>query len=123
MRVRILPLALLLASHCSESSGTARHDDAGANEADVALDAAAADCGTLEWGDPACTSCTNANCCNLELLCEALASCAPLHQCWTQCGGDRSCQTACGSTYIDSISNYNAILNCQTSACLSVCRD
>jgi hypothetical protein len=117
------PFALLLASHCSPSGGANALADAGANEAEVVADATAVDCGALGWVDPECTSCTNAGCCELEALCATLPSCSPLHQCWTACAGDAGCQAACGTTYIDSISNYNAILNCQMSTCRTECGD
>jgi hypothetical protein len=79
------------------------------------------DCGPLEWNAPACAACTAASCCALEWLCTEIETCEPLNLCANACGGDASCVTGCGSTYIDSISNYNAVLNCQMSYCRTEC--
>jgi hypothetical protein len=61
------------------------------------------------------------NCCDVQSLCIAVPTCAPLHGCWSACAGDANCERACGDKYIDAISNYNAIINCQFNACSSPC--
>jgi hypothetical protein len=81
----------------------------------------AADCGSLGWADVACSECTHAHCCALESLCASITACAPLNECSTACGTDASCAMGCGVRYIDAISNYNAILNCQINSCQAQC--
>jgi hypothetical protein len=88
---------------------------------DAPADAGASDCGGLAWKTPACGSCTDEHCCDLEKLCAAIPSCAPLDACWNACGGDGGCQNGCGTQYLQAISNYNAILNCQNNSCAAVC--
>jgi hypothetical protein len=44
-----------------------------------------------------------------------------LSACTAQCRADASCGTACGSMYTPAVSNYAAILNCQSYACPSDC--
>jgi hypothetical protein len=100
----------------ASSSLDARLDDGDAFSID-----SAAQCGFTDWGDDACTSCTAKNCCDVQSLCIAVPTCAPLDGCWSACSGDASCERACGDKYIDAISNYNAIINCQLNACSSPC--
>jgi hypothetical protein len=111
---------------CSSSGNTG--SDAGLQVdagAEAAADAAgigdAPDCGPLVWSPSACASCTHASCCQLEELCLAIASCVPLNQCFVACGADAGCTQGCGARYVDAISNYNAILNCQIASCTSQC--
>jgi hypothetical protein len=115
-------------SGCS-SSGASGSDgglpaDAGAEAASDAAGAAdAPDCGPLVWTPSACASCTHASCCQLEEQCLSIASCVPLNECFTACGTDAGCTQGCGARYVDAISNYNAILNCQITSCASQCNE
>jgi hypothetical protein len=78
-------------------------------------------CGSLVWSSPACASCTDQSCCNLEVLCAAIPTCVPLSACWNACDGDGGCTNGCAMQYIDAISNYNAIRNCQRNSCAAAC--
>jgi hypothetical protein len=78
-------------------------------------------CGGLVWLSAACASCTDESCCDIERLCVAIPTCAPLNACWNACDHDAGCTAGCGMQYIDAISNYNAILNCQRNACAAQC--
>ena len=80
-----------------------------------------AECGFTDWGDDACTSCMAQNCCDVQSLCIAVPTCPTLHSCWSACSGGAICERACGDMYINAISNYNAIINCQLNACSSLC--
>jgi hypothetical protein len=117
-----LMASLLYLAGCS-SSGAAG-SDAGLREdagAEAATDGAGPDCGPLVWSPGACASCTHASCCQLEEQCLAIASCVPLNACFVACGTDAGCTQGCGARYVDAISNYNAILNCQITSCASQC--
>jgi hypothetical protein len=79
-------------------------------------------CGALNWPSSDCAACTDQSCCQVADWCGAVASCAPLSQCMDACGdAGTSCETACALRYNDAISNYNAILNCQSSYCAASC--
>jgi len=118
---------------CASNGTGAPPADAGLDSSDGASDTGptgdggdggspeAADCGTLVWSTPACATCTSQSCCGAEALCAAIPSCAPLSACWNGCGADAGCTSACGSQYAAAISNYNAILNCQSEYCSMAC--
>ena len=103
------------------STGDAGPADAGSDGPEDSGSPDAADCGTLAWKSPSCASCTQASCCAVEAICAAIPTCAPLDACWSACGADAGCTNACGAQYIDAISNYNAILNCQHNSCATEC--
>jgi hypothetical protein len=103
------------------SSSRAPSEDASSDAVQAADAGDAMDCGSLAWGAPACAACTDIHCCSLESLCAAIPSCTPLSQCTLACGADAGCAMACGATYVDSVSNYNAVLNCQSNECPSEC--
>jgi hypothetical protein len=79
-------------------------------------------CGPFVWSSPACASCMNQSCCDVEKLCAAIPTCAPLADCENSCDGSVSCQEGCGARYIDAISNYNAVLNCRFNMCAAECK-
>jgi hypothetical protein len=103
--------------------GGASPSDAGLDGSDDAGDGSpdASDCGGLAWGSASCASCTHASCCSLEMLCAAIPTCAPLDACWNACGADAGCTNGCGAAYSQAISNYSAILNCQSDSCAAAC--
>jgi hypothetical protein len=127
---RCIALSLIAIAGCSgpdplvdsgSRADTSSSLDARLIDGDVLSVDAAAECGALDWGDGACTSCMTQNCCAVESLCIAVAGCTTLHSCWSACAGDAACERACGVKYIGAISNYNAIINCQLNACSSLC--
>jgi hypothetical protein len=124
----ILGVVLLAVLAGCSSQGTRHEGDASADASpgEAASDAASdapsdEDCGALAWAGDGCAACTAANCCAVQALCAAIPECTPLSRCWEGCGADAGCSKACGSTYIGAISNFNAVLNCQSQSCASQC--
>jgi hypothetical protein len=116
LSVRLCAVSIAVMAVGCSSSEPVDAGEAGARDAGQEMD-----CGSLAWAGTACASCTAMNCCSLESICAAIPSCTPLSECTVACGADAGCATACSAMHIDSVSNYNAVLNCQSQSCASEC--
>jgi hypothetical protein len=72
-------------------------------------------------GTSTCDVCINANCCSLQLACDANPSCSALVSCDATCAANADCRQRCYSTHSAGTADLTSLDACVASACGAAC--